>query len=292
MAFLQEMKKIFIVAALVLLAAGAAYAQTVRHTMMHNGVEREYWLYVPDSLCAQRPLVFMCHGYGGKAEAYFPAMVDCARRHGFVLCYPQGLPDPGKGKTGWNVGYPSQAGWEQDDVAFILSLQENLQKEYDLNPGNTCFSGMSNGGEMCYLLAYTHPELFAAIVSLAGLTMEWIYRGVKPRGPVPFMEVHGTADKTSHWEGDPDNKDGWGEYISVPAAVGRMISVNCCTHEVCDTMPQYRDGSNTVVRHRYLEGTNCNEVRLYEIIGGKHTRGDKDMDTPEELWNFFSMYLK
>ena len=56
-----------------LLLASALQAQTVRHTMKFQGQEREYWLYVPDTLCAQRPLVFMCHGYGGKAEGYFPA---------------------------------------------------------------------------------------------------------------------------------------------------------------------------------------------------------------------------
>ena len=73
------MKKLIIYAAALLVAAGLQ-AQTVRHTMRFQGQEREYWLYVPDSLCAQRPLVFMLHGYGGKADGYFPAMIDCARR--------------------------------------------------------------------------------------------------------------------------------------------------------------------------------------------------------------------
>ena len=291
MAIRSKMKKYILILAALLLAS-SLQAQTVRHTMKFQGQEREYWLYVPDSLCAQRPLVFMCHGYGGKADGYFPAMIDCARRHGFVLCYPQGLKDPGKGKPGWNVGYPSQEGWKVDDVSFILALQRKLQREYKLNRSNTCFSGMSNGGEMCYLLAYTHPERFAAIVSLAGLTMEWIYRDIKPRGPVPFIEIHGTADKTSHWEGDPDNHDGWGEYIAVPHAVGRMISVDCCTHEVCDTLPLYKPGSHTVVRHRYLDGTDGAEVRLYEIIDGLHKNGSADMDVPEVLWEFFSGYMK
>ena len=285
-------KHIFIVAAVLMLAVSGLQAQTVRHTMRFQGQEREYWLYVPDSLCAQRPLVFMCHGYGGKAEGYFPAMIDCAKRHGFVLCYPQGLKDPGKGKTGWNVGYPSQEGWKVDDVAFILALQRKIQREYKLNKANTCFSGMSNGGEMCYLLAHTHPERFSAIVSLAGLTMEKIYRECKPRGAVSFIEIHGTADKTSHWEGDPDNHDGWGEYIGVPQAVGRIISMDCCTHEVCDTLPLYKPQSHTVVRHRYLDGTDGCEVRLYEIIDGVHKNGSADLDVPEVLWEFFSGYFK
>ena len=100
---IQTIMKRYILLLAALLLASALQAQTVRHTMKFQGQEREYWLYVPDTLCAQRPLVFMCHGYGGKADGYVPAMIDCARRHGFVLCYPQGLKDPGKGKPGWNV---------------------------------------------------------------------------------------------------------------------------------------------------------------------------------------------
>ena len=34
------------------------------------------------------------------------------------------------------------------------------------------------------------------------------------------------------------------------------------------------------------------EIRLYEIIGGKHSWGLNDMDTCEEIWKFFSMYLR
>ena len=265
------------------------FAPKVRRcTMKDAGSEREYYLYVPDSLGTHRSLVFMLHGYGGKADGYFPAMIDAARKYGFILCYPQGLKDPGKGKTGWNVGYPSQEGWKQDDIAFILHLQDKLIKEYGIK--NSFFSGMSNGGEMCYIMAYKHPERFNAICSLAGLTMQWLYTDVKPVGPVPFMEVHGTADKTSSWYGDPENKGGWGKYVAVPMAVGRISSVNNCTHEVCDTLPLYTPESHTVVRHIYKgEGS---EVRLYEVIGGKHSTGNKDLNVPEEMWSFFKQYIR
>lgn len=254
-----------------------------KYTLQDAGEEREYYLFVPDSLGDHRSLVFMLHGYGGKAEGYFPEMLQAARKHGFILCYPQGLKAP-QGKTGWNVGYPKQEGWEQDDVAFIINLQDHLIKEYNIK--NSFFSGMSNGGEMCYVMAYQHPERFNAICSLAGLTMEWLYTGPKPVGPIPFMEIHGTADKTSSWQGDPTNEGGWGKYVSVPLAVGRMASTNNCTYEVCDTLPPIR---NTVIRHIFKgDGP---EVRLYEVIGGKHSFGNKDLDVPEEMWSFFKQYI-
>lgn len=254
-----------------------------KYTLQDAGEEREYYLFVPDSLGPHRSLVFILHGYGGKAEGYFPEMHRAAQKYGFILCYPQGLKAP-QGKTGWNVGYPKQEGWEQDDVAFIINLQDHLIKEYNIK--NSFFSGMSNGGEMCYIMAYKHPERFNAICSLAGLTMEWLYTGPKPMGPIPFMEIHGTADKTSYWQGDPENQGGWGKYVAVPLAVGRMASINNCTHEVCDTLPQIR---NVVIKHIF-KGAGP-EVRLYEIKNGKHAIGNKDLDVPEEMWSFFKQYI-
>ena len=34
------------------------------------------------------------------------------------------------------------------------------------------------------------------------------------------------------------------------------------------------------------------DVWLYEIIGGRHTWGNKDIDTAEEIWKFFSNFIK
>lgn len=280
---MKRLSALVLAAFLSIVTANAQQMQ--QRTIKHDGAQREYYLYVPDSLNSGRPLVFMLHGHGGHAKNYYPDMVKAAQKYGFALCFPQGLTETApKSKPAWNVGYPFQEGWKVDDCKFILFLAQKIQKEYKLNPRNLFFSGMSNGGEMCYLMAHRYPEKFAAIASLAGLQMEWIYRTMKPSCPVAFMEIHGTADKTSKWEGDPENKDGWGKYTSVPAAVGRMVSTNCCTHEICDTLPVIR---NTVVRHQYVGGNDEKDVVLYEIIGGKHARGEKDLPLCDVLWEFF-----
>jgi len=45
-----------------------------------------------------------------------------------------------------------------------------------------------------------------------------------------------------------------------------------------------------MVRHNFVG--NGPEVRLYEVIGGKHSRGLNDLDVTEEMWSFFKQYLK
>ena len=107
--------------------------------------------------------------------------------------------------------------------------------------------------------------------------------------PIPLLEIHGTNDVVSKWEGDPDNKDGWGEYIAVPRAVSYWAAVNRCTHEICEELPLI---NNKVIAHRYVDGINGNQVWLYEVVGGTHSWADKDMNPAAEIWKFFSLYFK
>ena len=272
----------------------ASAQEARRFTMKHGGMEREYWLYLPSGMKENAPLVILMHGYGGKAEGYRPEMIAVAEENGFALCYPQGAVD-GKGKTCWNVGYPFQKDLKTDDVDFICTLTRHLQKKYGLSRENTFCTGMSNGGEMCYLLACLKPEVFAAFAPIAGLSMEWSYRKFDAKRPVPLMEVHGTADKTSLWAGDPDNESGWGSYLAVPQAVAYWAAQAKCTHEETTEMPPVR---NKVILHTYKGGEPAwkggpdIEVRLYEVVGGKHTWALNDMDTCREIWKFFSIYLR
>ena len=262
--------------------------------MKHGGMEREYWLYLPSDMKPDAPLVILLHGYKAKAEGYRPEMMSVAEENGFALCYPQGALD-GRGKSCWNVGYPFQEGLKTDDVDFLCSLARHLQKKHGLSRENTFLTGMSNGGEMCYLMAYLKPDVFAAFAPIAGLSMEWSYRKHDARKAVPLMEVHGTEDKTSLWEGDPFDEGGWGAYLAVPQAVAYWAAQARCTYEETVELPLVR---NKVVLHRYMggkpawEGGPAIEVRLYEVIGGKHTWALNDMDTCQEIWNFFSIYLR
>ena len=267
----------------------AAGAETVRHTMKYKGEVRTYWLYVPENANPSTALVLVLHGYGGKAEGYCPAMLEVAEREGFAVCYPQGEKDA-KGKNCWNVGYDVQQGLKRDDVGFVQALVKHIRKTHGIGKDNVFMSGMSNGGEMTYFMAYKYPELFNAFASIAGLTMEWAYKAWHAKKPVPLMEVHGTADKTSMWEGDPTDTGGWGAYIAVPAAVGYWAAQARCTHEETTTLPQ--KGEHPVVLHRYLGGDDGIEVRLYEVQGAKHSWHLADMDTCEEMWAFFRQYLK
>ena len=95
-----------------------------------------------------------------------------------------------------------------------------------------------------------------------------------------------------HVLGDPQNKGGWGAYLPVPLAVHYWAAKNRCTVMQTDTLPAKAPGGRTVIAHRFTGGTGGSEVWLYEIVGGKHAWGEQDIDTGEELWKFFSRFVK
>ncbi|MCF0174261.1 MAG: esterase [Bacteroidales bacterium] len=284
------MKKIILLILAATLTAASLSAGTFRtETIEDQNMTRIYHLYLPDNYKEGSPLVFILHGYGGNAEGYQQAFLPLAEEFGFVLCYPQGSPDY-KGKNGWNVGYPSQkASMTVDDCKFIYHLTKHLQKTYKLSLKNTFFSGMSNGGEMCYLMAYRYPELFGAIASIAGLTLVEMAEKYEYKTPVPFMEVHGTTDKTSRWEGDPTNQYGWGAYLSVPVAVGAIVALNKCMFEEVTELPLIK---NQVILHRYYGSPYGKEVRFYEVRGGGHNWAADSFDTHRTVLEFFQSNLR
>ena len=264
----------------------------VKDSIKIQGHQRHFFMYLPDELPENAPLVFALHGYGNRGNQK-SWMNEAANRHKFAVCIPVGLKDP-KGKNSWNVGYPFQEGWEIDDVKTMCTMAKYVQKKYRLSKANTFLTGMSNGGEMCYLLAYSKQNTFKALGSLAGLTMEWMYRELDIPKPIPFLEIHGTLDHTSEWEGDLDNKGGWGAYMSVPLATGALIAENRCSVLERDTIAggEYTKKAHQVIKYRYKNPGTRNDVWVYKVVGGGHNWFTDDMDTGEEVWQFFRQYLE
>lgn len=238
------------------------------------------------------PLVVVLHGYGGKALGDGLRFIELADLHGFAVCWPQGAED-GTGHSCWNVGYPFQAGYRIDDTAYLRRLVRQLQKNFGVSRRNVFLTGMSNGGEMCYKMAAEHPETFSAVASIAGLTLTSM--STDYRRPIPFMEVHGTADSVSAWCGDPENRGGWGAYLSVPSAVSHIVSANRCVALSTTEIPAEH---KRVILHHFTEGIPSrkggpsSEVLLYEVRGGDHSWSERYIPTCDLVWEFFSRYVR
>ena len=277
-------------------------------TFLSGGLEREYMLYIPQSAEKNSPLVFMLHGLGSTHTIImnYSQMNQVAEKHGFVVCYPQGIRGAEntrhtkKGTPFWNVGYETHKNETVDDVSFIKSLAIYLQQEYNLDPEKTFCAGMSNGGDMSYLLGCEAPDIFKAIAPITGCMMGWIYDSCNKNDPVPVFQVHGTADKTTYYDGDVDNRDKWGVYMGVETTINFWVDRNECKEVNIDTLPDIdRNDGSIVITEKYTGGRNNNEVWFYKVINGDHEwppgwpvkSGNGDLNTSEEIWKFFQHFI-
>ena len=112
------------------------------------------FIITPQSADPECPLVFVCHGYTGTAQGImdYSGFNQLADEFGFAVCYPQGTIDS-YNNTFFNVGYDFQINETVDDVAYLQNLSSYFQSQNSIDPSKVFCTGMSNGGDLCYLLA-------------------------------------------------------------------------------------------------------------------------------------------
>ena len=263
----------------------------------HDGLTRQYIYYEPENLNQQMPLVFVMHGYTGDANSIrnYSQMNDFADQYGFAVCYPRGTVDGG-GNRFWNVGYAFHPNETVDDVGYLTQLAQYLQQSNGLNPDYTFATGMSNGGEMCYMLACQGYDTFKAVAPVAGMILQDILDDCDAAPGIPVFEIHGSQDGVTPLAGDPDNNDGWGSYPSIADTIDYFVEKNGCTTLIEGSVPNTdtSDGS-FIVSEKYINGVNENEVWYYKVVGGGHdwpgSGGNMDIEAGEQAWLFFQNYI-
>lgn len=286
---------------LLTLTISQADAQTTLNTnYQHDGLSRDYILYLPANLQANAPLVFNLHGYTNFISSYmtYTEMADVADANGFALCFPQGAVDE-FGITHWNSG---NVGDPVDDVGFLTSLATFLQVEHNLDPERTFSCGFSNGGMMSYHLACNAPETFKAVASVSGGMTTATYFNCDSGVSVPVFAIHGTFDTVVPYAGSDIPVDGWGTIQSVDDV---MLFWN--DHNSCATVSEGSLANISFLDFSTVDTwtwSNCdgeNENWLYRINGGGHTwpgaspigvtgNTNQDFEASVEIWNFFAQY--
>lgn len=269
--------------------------QTLEATLMHDGAERDYLLYIPENYNEQNevPLVINYHGYGSSnveqiAYGDFRSVADTA---GFILAVPQGLKF--NGETHWNV-----QGWiigsPVDDVDFTSALIDAISEDYSINSERIYATGMSNGGFMSFLLACQLSDKIAAVASVTGSMTPETFNDCSPSHPTPVLYIHGDSDSVV-----PYNGAIWTKPVS--ETINYWKNYNQCEEEAVKTDfddVNTVDGS-TVEKYFYDNLNNYAVVEHYKVIGGDHTwpgtifnfdGTNQDINASEKIWQFFAQY--
>jgi len=288
------MKSIFTILGLCLFAL-PAFSQSIDGTLMHDGIERSYIIYLPGNYTGDEavPLVFNFHGYtsnAGEQQVYgdFRALSE---ENGFIIVHPQGTEF--QGSTHWNVG-DWTGGSTVDDIGFTDALLDDLIANYNIDEDRVYSTGMSNGGFFSYLLACQLSDRFAAVASVTGSMTPSTTANCNATHPTPIMEIHGTADTTVPYDGnafmDPieDVMAFWVDFngLDTEPSVEMLEEVSTL------------DGSS-VEHYVYTNAENTLTNEHFKVIGGAHTwpsasfffpGTNYDINASVEIWKFFDRY--
>lgn len=288
------MKKILLILSVLYLPTLIFAQQTINGSIIHNGLQRDYILYVPENYTADNavPLVFNFHGYTSNANEQmnygdFRSIADTV---GFIIVHPNGTVD-NFGNTHWNVGWGTST---VDDIGFTEALIDSLALDYNINFERIFATGMSNGGFMSYTLACELSNKIAAIASVTGSMNVGQENTCNAEHQMPIMEFHGTADGTVPYGGNII-------FASTESVIDYWVNFNNCDltpvfTELDDIDP---DDGSTVEHYLYENGDNGADVEHFKILNGGHTwpgslfggaGTNNDIDASVEIWNFFHKY--
>lgn len=259
-------------------------AELFEQRVLHNGEEREYFLYVPDSYNenTEYPVLLNFHGFGGNAKDYInyeSDFRDVAEQEGVILVYPQG--SLLSGFSHWNAAPMAEDNKSNtDDIGFIELLIRNLQQDLSVDPNRIYATGFSNGGMFSYALGCFTEGLIAGVAAVSGLQLN--LEDCSPSHPISVLIAHSTSDDVIPYTGSSD-------VASVDETVSFWRTANQTSSEAKES--RHNLGDETVWIYTYTGGTNGSEVLHYKVDNGMHMWFDhiiEEQSFASLMWDFLS----
>ena len=282
-----------------------------RHTVVIGGVERTYYLHIPEKLRAHpgrapgqasvhAPLVLILHGGAGRARrmARFTGFNRLADRHGFMVAYPQGL------KRRWNDGRVGKS--PANDVGYLTGLVRHLVRTTGrINRRRVFAAGISNGGFMAMRLACEATGTFLAVAAVTAQFTTWLKPRCRADRPISVLFMNGTRDPLVPYDGGviAPQFGGLGHAASTGDTVAYWVRHNRCAKPTTTALPNRRRlDFSRVERTAWAGCRGGSRVVLYKVIGGGHTWPgawqylapavigwtNRDIDGSRVIWRFFS----
>lgn len=276
-------------------------------TMSYQGVERSYFVHVPDQLQGQKgaPAVIVFHGGQGDGTdaAHASQMTVAADQMGFVAIFPNSA------NKQWNDGRATTAS-NIDDVGFVRALIAQATTLYGVDPGNVFAAGISNGGIFTQRLACDAADAFDGFGVVAANLPADLQPRCHPSRAVPMIFFNGTTDAMMPWNGGEvkSNKllgmGAGGAVLSHQATQDFWTSVDgCSAPSAAQALPDVAQDSTNVSRQEFGSCAGSAQLEFYTIAGGGHnwpgsdTRSSRfagnvsqDISATQEILTFFSRY--
>jgi acetylxylan esterase len=215
------------------LSMDAASLQPVTNNWGTNGVPTNVtmYIYVPDKLATNPPILVLLHYWGGGASGVFAeaqggGIVAAADQYGFIMVVPQ---NPDCWDYSSTKSLTHNGGGQTEAIAHMVNYTVT---NYHANSNRVYVSGTSCGGMMTEAMLAVYPDIFKAGAEFAGVPVggawtpvshtaqQWgdIVRGAYPgyAGPRPRVQLwHGTADDLVTYTNQLEAIMQWGNVLGL-----------------------------------------------------------------------------
>lgn len=295
---------------------GATTGRTVFGTQRTAFGSREYMVHVPPGAGKRRPLVVYLHGCSERndASAVASGFNEIASTHNFYVVYPD-QPTDANGNKCWNWYIPDNQHRGNGEPEIIAAITRSVMRRYAIDPSRVYVTGISAGGAMSNVMAATHPELWAAVGSEAGIqyrgapcltvpclvppemSAQWAVEEMGPRArQIPFFAIVGELDGISPAENTERSVRTW---LSIDDIVDNGADDGTVARAPRSTRRGSIRGSYGYSIDRYTSrGCVIAERWLVKQMGHVHSGGAPDQNYSDPLgpsaaeasWSFFAAH--
>ncbi len=273
--------------------------KTTKEVVRINGENCEYYLRVPQSYDAAKPmpLILAFHGYGNKpgqggAAPGAPGMESTsglserAEKDGFVIAYLNGNP---KEKNAWN-----NKQWffsDRNDIEFTKTVMDELSKDLNIDKSKIYLVGFSNGASFVHRAAGQLADRVAAIADVSG----WMTGKEKAEAKgVSVLSIHSEDDPNVLFKGRPIwqgvvmkpsqyTPNHYREINNLPAAP--VVTVEKAANETNIHTSDWKDENGLEVKSIFIEG----EGHVW--FGGKADEA-APINATDKVLEFFKQHQK
>lgn len=265
--------------------------------IISSGVERKFLLHVPDTYdpSIPSPLVISIHGFSSWPQNLMETSRwnDLADREGFIVVYPSGTGFPKRWRLPVNMmGIPGS----EEDVAFLTTLIDSLENQYNIDPRRVYINGFSNGAGMTVVMGCRLAERIAAVGGVAGAYV-FPLESCNQSRLVPMIAFHGTADPIVPYSGGTSPHFD-ATFPDIPEWISKRADLNACGNP-----PETILEKETVTGIEYQACNSNASVVFYSIRDGGHTwpggnplpeviagYTDQAISATEIIWEFFKQH--
>lgn len=246
---------------------------------------RSFEYLIPEGIQENAMLIFVLHGSGGDVPStrmytgYEFEKIASSRKN-TIIVYPNGY-DKHWNDCRKNASYKANQE-DVDDNKFFTQMIGYFNKNYNINQEAVFVTGISNGGHMCYKLAYEMPDKIKGIAPFVANIPEDFNNDCTPKGvSTSVLLINGTTDPINPYDG------GWvvikgdstrGAVMSTRKTIEYWKNLLPCASdpEITEYEDYAKADESTVIGYQYFCEEANKKVKLLKIIGGGHTVPLKD----------------